>query len=157
MRFNSHKELEGFHAFLSASKYHWIRYDDEKFREKIRTSLASSRGTQLHYLAKTLINLKVRLQKNGTTLNMYVNDAIGLFMTPEVLLFATPVAFGTADAIGYNEEKRILRIHDLKTGVNTAKVDQLSIYAAYWFIEYGDYLKVAPENVEMEFRIYQND
>ena len=30
MNFNDHWNLEGQHAFLSASKYHWINYDDEK-------------------------------------------------------------------------------------------------------------------------------
>ena len=30
MNFNKHSDLEGCHAFLSASKYHWINYDDEK-------------------------------------------------------------------------------------------------------------------------------
>ena len=30
MDFNPHYELEGLHAFLSASKYHWINYDEEK-------------------------------------------------------------------------------------------------------------------------------
>ena len=30
MNFNPHLNLVGKHAFLSASKYHWINYDEEK-------------------------------------------------------------------------------------------------------------------------------
>jgi len=30
MQFNEHSNLIGQHAFLSASKYHWIGYDDER-------------------------------------------------------------------------------------------------------------------------------
>ena len=30
MNFKSHSHLEGKHAFLSASKYHWINYDEDK-------------------------------------------------------------------------------------------------------------------------------
>lgn len=29
MIFNKHSALEGQHAFLGASKYHWINYDDD--------------------------------------------------------------------------------------------------------------------------------
>ena len=30
MNFNKHSNLEGQHAFLGASKYHWINYSEEK-------------------------------------------------------------------------------------------------------------------------------
>ena len=30
MIFNNHSNLEGQHAFLGASKYHWINYDEAK-------------------------------------------------------------------------------------------------------------------------------
>ena len=30
MIFNNHSNLEGQHAFLGASKYHWINYDETK-------------------------------------------------------------------------------------------------------------------------------
>ena len=33
MNFNKHSKLEGQHAFLGASKYHWINYDEEKIAE----------------------------------------------------------------------------------------------------------------------------
>ena len=33
MNFNRHSNLEGQHAFLGASKYHWINYDESKVAE----------------------------------------------------------------------------------------------------------------------------
>ena len=33
MNFNRHSRLEGQHAFLGASKYHWINYDTDKIVE----------------------------------------------------------------------------------------------------------------------------
>ena len=33
MNWNRHSELEGSHAFLSASKYHWINYDSDKLAD----------------------------------------------------------------------------------------------------------------------------
>ena len=30
MNFNKHLSVEGKHAFLGASKYHWVNYDEEK-------------------------------------------------------------------------------------------------------------------------------
>ena len=30
MTFNKHYDLMGKHAFLGASKYHWINYDEDK-------------------------------------------------------------------------------------------------------------------------------
>ena len=30
MNFNKHSNLEGRHAFLGASKYHWVNYDEDK-------------------------------------------------------------------------------------------------------------------------------
>jgi hypothetical protein len=47
----------------------------------------------------------------------------------------------------------MLRVHDLKTGVSPSSVHQLEIYAAIFCLEYG----ISPYDIEMEFRIYQND
>ena len=33
VNFNNHYNLEGQHAFLSASNYHWINYDEEKIEK----------------------------------------------------------------------------------------------------------------------------
>ena len=42
MKFNDHSRLEGAHAFLSASKYHWVNYDDAKLIESYRTAQAAA-------------------------------------------------------------------------------------------------------------------
>jgi len=158
MRFNSHPEVDGKHAFLSASSYSWIRYDDDKILDRLDTQMSAVHGTRLHNLAAELIDLGVNLPDNNTTLNMHVNDAIGFRMKPEVLLLATYNAFGTADAISFRKEREedtrfTLRIHDLKNGTIKAKMDQLRIYAAFFCVEY----KVNPNDINIELRIYQND
>lgn len=158
MKFNSHPELVGKHAFLSPSGYHWIRYTDDKILDRLETSMSAQHGTRLHEIAAELINLGINLPKTQTTLNMYVNDAIGFRMSPEVSLMASYNAFGTADAISFRKERvkdkvMTLRIHDLKNGVHPAKMDQLKIYAAYFCIEYA----VNPNDIYIELRIYQND
>ena len=158
MKFNSHPELVGKHAFLSPSGYHWIRYTDDKILDRLETSMSAQHGTRLHEIAAELIDLGMNLPKTQTTLNMYVNDAIGFRMSPEVSLMASYNAFGTADAISFRKERvkdkvMTLRIHDLKNGVHPAKMDQLKIYAAYFCIEYA----VNPNDIYIELRIYQND
>ena len=47
MNFNDHSELEGLHAFLSASKYHWINYDEEKLYSAYANYRAAEQGTIL--------------------------------------------------------------------------------------------------------------
>lgn len=153
MEFKRHPSFEGLHATLGASSYHWVNYDDEKFRAVYESNLAKQRGTELHELAERLIRNKIRLPRNNTTLSRHVNDAIGFRMTPEVVLFYSPNVFGTADAISYDEKKHILRISDLKTGIHPAKFTQLYIYAALFCLEYN----VDPGDITTEFRIYQND
>ena len=151
MNFNPHYDLKGKHAFLGASKYSWIRYDENKLMDTYRNFLAVQRGTQLHDLACNLIKLGIRLPRNRKTLNMYVNDAIGFGMKPEQILFYSKNCFGTADSIIF--QKDILRIHDLKTGVSPASMDQLLIYAALFCLEYAQ----KPTDIHTELRIYQND
>jgi hypothetical protein len=87
MIFNSHSDLAGQHAFLSASKYHWINYDEEKLEQSFVTAMAAARGTRLHTLAQMLISEGIKQARNKTTFNMYVNDAIGFRMKPEQVLF----------------------------------------------------------------------
>ena len=153
MNFNDHSNLKDLHAFLGASKYHWINYDEEKLEESYLKSLAKQKGTRLHALAAELIELRIPLRKEQKTLNMYVNDAIGYLMAPEQVLFYSINCFGTADAISFSEKKRLLRIHDLKTGITPASMSQLKIYAALFCLEYD----VDPNEIDMELRIYQND
>jgi hypothetical protein len=151
MRFNPHPDLAGQHAFLSASKHHWVHYSDQKLEAALTASLAAQRGTRLHNLAKELIELGVKLPANGKTLNRYVNDALGYRMTPEVILYYSPNAFGTADAIGFRNN--LLRIHDLKTGITPTSIMQLVIYAALFCLEYN----IKPMDIKFELRIYQHD
>jgi len=149
--FNKHLNLEGQHAFLSPSKYHWINYDDQKLEAAFIANMAARRGSELHDLANRLIRLGVKLPGNGKTLSMYVNDALGYRMTPEVTLFYSENCFGTADAIGFRRNK--LRVHDLKTGITPTSPHQLEVYAALFCLEY----RFKPMDIEIELRIYQND
>lgn len=151
MNFNKHSALEGQHAFLGASKYHWINYDSDKVAEAYSKFLATQRGTVLHAFAEQCITLGQKLPKSQKTLNMYVNDAIGYKMTPEQILYYSENCFGTADAISFRNHT--LRIHDLKTGVIPAHMEQLEIYAALFCLEYG----FKPSDIDMELRIYQNN
>ena len=151
MNFIKHSNLEGQHAFLGASKYHWINYSEEKVAEAYTRFLATQRGTTLHEFAAQCIRLGQKLPKSKKTLNMYVNDAIGYKMTPEQVLFYSDNCFGTADAICF--QNNLLRIHDLKTGLVPAHIEQLEIYAALFCLEY----KIKPKDIDMELRIYQSD
>lgn len=151
MNFNKHLNLEGQHAFLGASRYYWINYSEDKVAEYYSNFLATQRGTMLHEFAAQCIKLGQKLPKSHRTLNMYVNDAIGYKMIPEQVLFYSENCFGTADAIIFRNG--LLRIHDLKTGVTPAHMEQLEIYAALFCLEY----EIKPENIEIELRLYQNN
>lgn len=153
MNFIRHSELIDEHAFLGASKYSWLKYDDARLMEVYRNAQAVQRGTELHDFAKRCIDLNIKLPKVRKTLNMYVNDALHYKLTPEQPLYFSRNCFGTADAISFDEEERFLRIHDLKTGSKKAQIDQLQIYAALFCLEYNQH----PDRLGMELRIYQND
>jgi hypothetical protein len=152
MPFNTHSELEGKHAFLSASNYHWVNYSDDKLDRVFTAAMAAAQGDRLHKLAHDLIKNRVKLpEEPETTLSMYVNDAIGFRMKPEVMLVYSRNAFGTADCISFRQEK--LRISDLKTGVHPASVTQLEVYAALFCLEYRE----SPFDMEIYLTIYQNN
>lgn len=151
MNFNKHSNLEGQHAFLGASKYHWINYDEKKVADLYSKFLATQKGTVLHEFAAQCIRLGQKLPKSNKTLNMYVNDAIGFRMVPEQILYYSENCFGTADAITLKND--VLRIHDLKTGAIPAHIEQLEIYAALFCLEY----RTDPKNVDIQLRIYQHD
>lgn len=151
MNFIKHSDLEGQHAFLGASKYHWINYDEQKVADSYSKFLAVQKGTVLHDFAAQCIKLGQKLPRSQKTLNMYVNDAIGFKMTPEQVLFYSENCFGTADAISFRDN--VLRIHDYKSGVIPAHMEQLMIYAALFCLEY----KYKPSEIEIELRIYQSD
>ena len=175
MNWNRHTNLEGSHAFLSASKYSWLNKSDEELIESYKNSYATTIGTMLHAYAADSIRFRERLRKTDVrgvkfdlmrrgvpeyaidiqrvfpTLMTYVNDAIGFQMDPEILLYYSDLCYGTADSI--QVDGNILRIHDLKTGTTEAKMDQLLIYAAIFYLEYG----YKPEKMQTQLRIYQMD
>ena len=139
MIFNDHSRYEGQHAFLGASKYHWINYDEVKVASAYTNFLATQKGTELHAFAAQCIRLGQKLPKSKKTLNMYVNDAIGFRMTPEQILFYSPNCFGTADTISFRDG--YLRIHDYKSGVVPAHMEY----------------RVKPTEIHTELRLYQNN
>lgn len=151
MRFMKHSRLENRHAFLSPSNYHWVKYSDERLVERYSSAQAARKGTELHTFAHDAIRLGIPLPEEPLTLNMYVNDAINFGMEPEQALYYSENCFGHADAIGF--ENGLLRIHDLKTGLNPASPHQLEVYAALFCLEYI----TSPFEIEFELRIYQNN
>lgn len=166
----------GAHAILSPSKYSWTNYDSkDKLFNLVCSSYAQEIGTLLHELASTAIKYRVKIPKiaakpiillyllshniprgiidvNKYVDNFcaYVNDAIGFDMTPEQPLVYSKNAFGTADAIRFNEKKMHLRIHDYKSGVTKPCLRQLELYAAYFCLEY----RIKPKDLTFELRIY---
>lgn len=179
MNFNKHLSLEGKHAILGASKYHWINDTEEQITKRLCSQYASEVGTILHDVAYNRIRYGFKLNKHDKksvllellkkgiprtivdyidfdimflNLMTYVNDCIGFRMQPEVLLWYSDICFGTADAIQYREKEGILRIHDLKTGTTPAHIEQLMIYAALFCLEY----RIKPYELETKLRIYQN-
>ena len=151
MNFNKHSDLVGLHAFLGASKYHWVNYDEEKLAYSFSKYLATQKGTRLHEFAAEAIRLGIKLPNNKQSLNSYINDAIGFKMVPEQPLFYSINCFGTCDVISFR--KNFLRIHDFKSGVSPTSMQQLLIYTALFCLEY----QVDPNTIDIELRIYQSD
>ena len=151
MNFAKHLNLEGLHAPFSPSQSSWLRYSDNKLVEVYLNKKAREKGTRLHEWAKETIDLRIKQPRSSKTIYAYVNDAIGFRMSTEVVLYYSDYFFGTADTISFR--KNFLRIHDLKTGVNPASMEQLMVYAALFCLEY----KIKPATIDIELRIYQND
>lgn len=181
MNFNRHFQQEGKHAILSASSWRWLNDDDDSLIKRLCSQYAQTIGTILHGIAYKHIKYSIKVNKYDKknvmlellandvpgiifdvldfdrmfeNLMVYVNDSIGFRMHPEVVLYYTDNFFGTADAISYNENQRILRIHDYKSGVIPAHIEQLEIYAALFCLEY----RIKPSEIaETELRIYQSN
>ena len=151
MNFTEHYELQGKHAYLSPSQPAWLNYPEEKLVMSYTNYQARALGTRIHELASELIELGIKLPRTSSTLNAFVNDAIGYKMNSEVLLYYSDYCFGTADAISFN--RNLLRIGDLKTGVTPASMQQLKVYAAIFCLEY----KHDPAAIDIELRLYQFD
>lgn len=151
MRFKKHSHLEGQHAFLSPSTYHWINYDEQKLEFRYKTLQAAIKGIEQHRYAAIAIEEHEFQDDETTTVGMYINQCIQYKMSPEVVLYYSPNAFGTVDAISYRY--RILRISDLKTGATRVSEHQLEVYAALFCLEYG----IDPNQTRaIELRIYQD-
>lgn len=149
----SKKFRDGEHAFLGASNHAWYNYDDEKLVKVYINKIAAARGTALHDLACKHIKLKIKMPDDGSTLSLYVNDAIRLGLRPEEKLFYSKFAYGTADCIDFKDG--ILRVSDLKTGKTKVSFLQLMIYAALFLLCYPE---IPLKNVrKIELRIYQNN
>lgn len=150
MRFNKHLNLQGEHAFLSPSSYHWIHYTADRLIQRWTAAQAGAYGNMQHEYAQREIKAG-RLSDLVGTIGLYINDAIRYRMTTEQVLYYSENCFGTADAICFRY--KTLRIHDLKTGVTPGSVHQLEVYAALFCLEYG----INPFDIKMELRIYQSD
>lgn len=149
-KFNNHFELIGKHATLSPSRVSWQNYDEEGLIEFFNAMMAKDRGTRLHAWAAEAIELERKQIRNKDTINMYINDAIGYKMETEKPLYYSKRIFGTADAISFRNNE--LRIHDLKTGVTPAHMEQLYAYVALFCLEY----RFKPSTLKIETRLYQN-
>lgn len=180
MNFNRHFAQEGKHAIFSASSWRWINDDEEGLIKRMCSQYSQMIGTILHDIACKHIKYRIKLNKydkknvmlellnNGIpgvvvdsinlddifeNLMAYVNDGVGFKMHPEVVLYYSDNFFGTTDSIAYNENERFLRIHDYKSGVLPAHIEQLEIYAALFCLEY----RIKPSEISgIELRIYQN-
>lgn len=155
MSLKRNTRLIGQHAFLSPSSYHWLDYDEDKLRRVYFQRQQALRGDRLHSFAQQAIELGVIQAENGTTLSMYINDAIRYRMTAEVPLYFSDDCFGTADSVGCRDERGVLtlRISDLKTGLSPADMKQLKIYAGLFCFDF----KINPTDLHTILRIYQND
>lgn len=151
MRLNNHSNLRGFHADLSPSSYHWLNYDEQKMKARFLSKQAANRGTRLHAWAHEAINLGQRMKENSTTMNKYINDGIRYRMMTDFIIFVTEDAFGEADCLSF--DGKILRIHDLKTGITRANIKQLEVYAAYFCLEYD----IDPSEIQILLFLYQSD
>lgn len=177
-----HSDLIGKHAILAPSKCKtWKNEDNETSYKRILGENAKIIGTLMHeYSAKMIRNLfkftsksekkhvLLYLTENGipkhvldsidfdfmySNMTNYVNDAVGFGMIPELPLYFCDTHFGTVDAITFNDKENLLRIHDLKTGVTPASMDQLIDYAALFCFQFG----LKPYEFNIELRIYQNN
>lgn len=170
----------GEHALFSPSQMSWVNdQSDNDILDRYNRGLAKDIGTIVHSIAKKCIQsntkfsrsaakslITMELVSNGiprsafdaeslaTNFVNYVVDAIGFSMIPEKELYFSEWCYGTADAIMVDTTRKILRIHDLKTGMIPAKFLQLEIYTALFFLDMGAF-SFTPEEYNVELRIYQ--
>lgn len=112
---------------------------------------AALEGVEQHRYAAICIEEGIVQDNETTTVGLYINQCIAYKMSSEIVLFYSPNAFGTVDAISFRY--RILRISDLKTGATRTSEHQLEVYAALFCLEY----EVDPFSLRgIELRIYQD-
>lgn len=120
-------------------------------RFRYKTLRAALEGVEQHRYAAICIEEGLVQDNEKSTVGLYINQCIQYKMSPEVVLFYSPNAFGTVDAIAYRY--RLLRISDLKTGVSRVSEHQLEVYTALFCLEYG----IDPFSLRgIELRIYQD-
>ena len=151
MQFNQHSELEGRHAQIGASSYHWLNYSPEKMRSTYLNEQRRLEGTRIHAFVSEAIKLGIKAANLKKAVNMFINDAIGFKMHSEVVLMYSYNSFGTSDAISFRDN--LLRIHDLKTGLGKPSFNQLNIYAALFCLEYHQ----DPSKIDIVERLYQGN
>lgn len=138
------------HAFLSPSSPAWMNDSPEKFETRWNKQYAKERGTALHLAANILI--KYGYDK---TFFQYVNECRAFGMTPEHPLYLSKNCGGTADAIAFDIDKKILRISDLKTG-ESGSFKQLLGYAGLFTYQYGQFHGFGPKDIKKtELRLYK--
>lgn len=55
MNFKQHSEIKGTHALFSPSQPSWLRYDENKIRDRVRNQFRTALGTELHeYVASQI-------------------------------------------------------------------------------------------------------
>lgn len=145
------------HEFASTQitlnhKYSNIKYLKDGIENFIFFKYFNEDYNQLSDYGQKLLNhLRDIKKETFETVKTYINDGIGFRMTPEQPLVYSELFYGTADTISFKQD--FLRIHDLKTGLIPAHIEQLEIYAALFCLEYA----IRPGDIQTELRIYQND
>lgn len=84
MIWHDHSKLVGEHAFLGASKYHWLNYTDDQMIAKYKSSYTQAVGTYLHELAAGLIENHMKLSKSDSKLLTYhccLTEYLGEYLT----------------------------------------------------------------------------
>lgn len=182
MQWNKHSDLEGKHAFLSASKHYWLGYSEERLIRAYQNENRKELGTVLHAFAAANIDNCITMPKsNREMMKMIKNYMLGQKLSKDfiAMLDYLPIAVIDTlrayinDAIGFKMKpevvlfyskycfgtadaisfrNKVLRVHDFKSGDITASMEQLMIYAALFCLEY----KISPNEIKFELRIYQN-
>lgn len=155
MKWNDYSHLRLSHSFMSPSQYAWLNYTPDKLKTVYMNNLKKQEGTELHELASELIVRRIKLAPLKKAFNQFVNDSIGFNMESEKMLFYSLNCYGTADAIKFTEDDngKVLRVYDLKTGVTKPSFKQLDIYSAIFCLEYNK----DPYDIVFIERLYQDN